>query len=206
MPMTLLLLPVAWLIVLVVNIAPAFMPPTWAVLATFHIATPELPLLPLTVGGAAASALGRSRLALLSRTTSRFLPAREARNAVALGALFERHQRLGLLLLFAYCLGPLPSNWLFIGAGLARIRLRVVAVTFFLSRALADTFWVWGAGRASASLATTFERYLTSWQAILLQLAAMATVVLLLRLPWTRWLPIETAETAEVPRTDVRST
>lgn len=197
--MTLLLLPLAWLIVLVVNVAPAFMPPTWAVLATFHLATPELPLLPLTIGGAAASALGRSRLALLSRTASKLLPPRDVRNAAALGALFERHQRLGVLLLFAYCLGPLPSNWLFIGAGLARIRLRVVTLAFFVSRALADTFWVWGVGRASASLATTFERYLTSWQAILLQLTAIAAVVLLLRLPWTSWLPAVDATVEEAP-------
>lgn len=186
--MTLAFLALAWLIVLLVNILPAFMPPTWAVLATFHIARPELPLLPLTIGGAAMSALGRSRLALLSRAGGRILPERDRRNAEALGALFERHQRLGLAFLFAYCLGPLPSNALFIAAGLGRVRLGVVTVAFFLSRAVADTFWVWGAGRASGSLTKTFEDYLTSWQAIALQLLTIVVVILILRLPWTRWL------------------
>ncbi len=191
--MTAVFLLAAWLIVLVVNIVPAFMPPTWAVLATFHIARPELPLLPLTVGGAAMSALGRSRLALLSRAGGRLLPERDRENAEALGALFQRHRRLGLAILFVYCLGPLPSNALFIAAGLGRVRLGVVTVTFFLSRALADSFWVWGVGRASGSLSKTFEQYLTSWQAILVQLATIAAFLLILRLPWTRWLASATA-------------
>lgn len=190
--MTALLLLAAWSIVFVVNIAPAFMPPTWAVLATFHIARPELPLLPLTIGGAAMSSLGRSRLALLSRAGGRFLPERDRQNAEALGALFQRHQRLGLVVLFGYCLGPLPSNALFIAAGLGRVRLTVVTATFFVSRAIADTFWVWGAGRASGSLTKTFEEYLTSWQAIVLQLATIAAVIVIIRLPWTRWLAAAT--------------
>jgi len=192
--MTFLFLLAAWLIVLLVNIAPAFMPPTWAVLATFHIARPELPLLPLTVGGAAMSAFGRSRLALLSRAGGRLLPARDRRNAEALGALFERHQRLSLGILFAYCLGPLPSNALFIAAGLGRMRLGAVTATFFVARAIADTFWVWGAGRASGSLVKTFEDYLTSWQALVLQLATIAAVIVVMRLPWTRWLAAATSD------------
>jgi hypothetical protein len=191
--MTAAFLVAAWLIVLVVNIAPAFMPPTWAVLATFHIARPEIPLLPLTIGGAAMSALGRSRLAVLSRAGGRLLPEHDRENAEALGAFFQRHQRVGLALLFLYCLGPLPSNALFIAAGLGRVRLGVVTVTFFLSRAIADSFWVWGVGRASGSLSRTFEQYLTSWQAILLQLATIAAVLLVLRLPWTRWLASATS-------------
>ncbi len=186
--MSLLLLPAAWLIVFLVNLAPAFMPPTWAVLATFHIATPELPLLPLTIGGAAMSAAGRTQLARLSRRAGRVLPETDRRNAEALGELFARHQRLGLVLLFGYCLGPLPSNALFMAAGLGRIRLRALALTFFVSRAIADTFWVWGAGRASHSLTTTFEQYVASWQAVLLQVVALALVIVVIRLPWTRWL------------------
>src|SRR5438477_600461 len=55
-------LPAAWLTALIINLMPAFMPPTWSVLALFRITT-GAPLLPLTVGGAAASAAGRVALA-----------------------------------------------------------------------------------------------------------------------------------------------
>jgi len=63
----------AWAVALTINVVPAFMPPTWAVLVVFRGAF-HLPLLPLTIGGAAMSALGRAGLTLLSRHAGRRLP------------------------------------------------------------------------------------------------------------------------------------
>lgn len=50
-------------VVVLINMVPAFMPPTWAVLAFLGVRYPLL-LLPLTVGGAFAAGLGRTVLAL----------------------------------------------------------------------------------------------------------------------------------------------
>ncbi|HZQ38462.1 MAG TPA: hypothetical protein VFD32_21225 [Dehalococcoidia bacterium] len=177
----------AWGIALVVNVVPAFMPPTWSVLAIFHV-TAHPPLLLLTLGGAVVSAIGRAGLTLLCRRFRGRLPERDRRNADALSDFLNRHRRWRDVIVFGYCLGPFPSNPLFIAAGVGRMSLLPIAVAFFLSRAISYTFWVWTAGAVSQNLGSLFLHELTSWQAIVLQVAALASVVVLLRLPWARWL------------------
>jgi hypothetical protein len=185
---TLLVLLAAWGVALGINFVPAMMPPTWAVLATFRILQPEVPLLPLTIGGAAMSAVGRVGLALLTRKAGDHLPQTDQANARAVGGFLSRHRDWSLLAVFGLCLGPFPSNALFIAAGLARLRLAEVAVAFFLSRAVADTFWVWTAQKASSSLSGDLRTSLASWQAIAIQIVGLCLVVLVLRLPWAKWL------------------
>lgn len=192
----LLLLLAAWAVVFVINIVPVFMPSSWTVMAAFKILG-GLPLLPLTIGGAAMSALGRVVLALLSRRFGRRLPETDRKNAEALGAFIERHPRWRILIVFGYCLGPFPSNPLFIAAGVSRLRLLPVAVTFFISRAIADTFWVWTAGKVAGGVQGTFRDQVTSWQAIALQLGSLALLVLVFRLPWAKWLGLSEEEAGE---------
>src|SRR5205085_12650257 len=55
-----------WGTVFLLNLVPAFMPPTWSILAFFLIQF-DLPLLPLAIGGAVAATLGRLVLALGAR-------------------------------------------------------------------------------------------------------------------------------------------
>lgn len=177
----------AWGIAPVINVVPAFMPPTWSVLTVFYL-TGQPPLLLLTIGGAAMSAVGRVGLARLSRGLSRHLPEKDRTNAAALGAFVNRHRRWRELIFFGYCLAPLPSNPLFVAAGVGKVPLLPVTVAFFVSRAIADSFWVWTASRVSRSLGSVFVDQLTSWQAIVVQVAAIVAIVLLFRLPWARWL------------------
>ncbi len=179
----------AWGIVLAINVAPAFMPPSWAVMAAFRI-TFGVPLLPLTIGGAAMSAIGRAGLTLLSRRFGSLLPEKDRANAEALGAFVNRHPRWRAVIVFAYCLGPFPSNPVFIAAGVGRVPPLPVAVAFFLSRAIADTFWVWTAHTISHGLGDVFAEQLTSWQSIAAQVAVVIVIVLIFRLPWARWLGI----------------
>ena len=183
----LLLLLLAWAIVLVVNVVPAFMPPSWSIMAVFRV-TAGLPLLPLTIGGAAMSAVGRAGLALLSRRLSYKLPDTDRQNAEALGQFLNRHRRWRTLIVFGYCLGPLPSNAVFIAAGAGKVPLLPVTLAFFLSRAIADTFWVWTVDQVSHNLSDVFAEQITSWKAVVVQVATIVLVVLLFRLPWRRWL------------------
>jgi membrane protein YqaA with SNARE-associated domain len=177
----------AWLIALVINVVPAFMPPTWSVLAVFHILS-DVPLLPLTIGGAAASAAGRFCLAKLSTRLGNRLPETDRKNAEALGKFINKHKRWREAIVFFYCLAPLPSNPIFIAAGVGRVPLLPVTLAFFLSRCIADTFWVWTAGAVSDSLGDVFLNQVTSWQSIAIQVIAIAMVVMIFRLPWSRWL------------------
>jgi len=176
-----------WALVFVMNIVPAFMPPTWSVLAYFRLVH-HLPLLPLTVGAAAMSALGRVQLAHLSSHMRRFLSAKDQANANALATYITAHPNWRDGVTFAYSLGPLPSNQLFIAAGIARIPLRRMALFFFASRAIADTFWVWTAGRVARNLGLLFSRGVTHWQSILIQVVSLALIWVLFQLPWAKWL------------------
>jgi hypothetical protein len=177
----------AWALVVGMNVMPAFMPPTWSVLAIFH-ARYQLPLLPLTVGGAAASAAGRVLLARLSRGAGEHLPEKDRNNATALATFLEQHPRWQTALVFVYCLGPFPSNSLFIAAGIGRLSLKRVAVIFFVSRAISDTFWVWTATGITRSVGDVFAGNLTSPRSIVAQLVSAGLVVAVCRLPWAAWL------------------
>jgi hypothetical protein len=186
-----------WGLVFVMNIVPAFMPPTWSVLAYFRIEH-GLPLLALTIGGAAMSALGRVQLARLSGHLQRFLPAKDQANAKSLGAYITAHPNWRDGITFAYSLGPLPSNQLFIAAGIAKIPLRRIATVFFVSRAIGDTFWVWTAGNVAHNLGDIFSGGVTNWRSVLIQIASLLMILVLFHLPWAKWLGLPGAEPASL--------
>jgi hypothetical protein len=118
----------------------------------------------------------------------RKLPAKDRANADALAAYITAHPNWRDGITFLYSLGPLPSNQLFIAAGIARIPLRRVAFIFFVSRAIGDTFWVWTASKVAANLGDIFSKGVRNWQSVLIQVVSLVLVVVLFHLPWARWL------------------
>src|SRR5207237_594758 len=119
---TILLICAAMALAFAINLVPAFMPSTWMVMAFFYIKF-GLPLLILTIGGAIASALGRILLAKASTLFKRrFMRSRES-DLDELGEfLNERRTYVGPAV-FAYSLTPLPTNNLFIAAGMAEVNM-----------------------------------------------------------------------------------
>ena len=172
----------------VINLAPAFMPSTWMVMAFFYIKF-DLPLLVLTIGSAITSALGRLVLAYLSlRFSQRFIKGSSAEDLTQLGNLLNGRRRYIGPTVFIYSLSPLPTNNLFIAAGMVSLNMTVVVVAFTLSRMIANTFWVWTTHRAFESLASVFKDALTGPLGIGLEVAGLVSIVLLFKLPWARWL------------------
>src|SRR5918912_2441343 len=106
---TLTALALAYLTAIVVNLLPAFMPPTFLVLAFFLIHY-HLPLLPLTIGSAFAAGLGRLGLAVAIRNWGRNLLSRDRRsNLRRLGDWLEAKPRWVITLAVAlFTLGPIP--------------------------------------------------------------------------------------------------
>jgi hypothetical protein len=175
---------VVWALAVALNSVPAFMPPTWIVLAYFHLYH-GLPVLPLAVVGALGATTGRAILALGSRAFGeRFIPASWRANIEGLADVLQSHAALALPSLVLFALGPIPSNQLFIAAGLARAPLPPLLLVFGLSRCVSYVLWVSAAEVADRSLRELFGSQLGDWGVIALQIAGFALIVLMMRVDW----------------------
>jgi hypothetical protein len=177
-----------WVLAVALNAVPAFMPPTWSVLAYFHLYH-GLPVLPLAVVGALGATTGRAILGLGSRAFgNRFVPAAWRGNVEALVATLRSRPTLALPSLALFALGPVPSNHLFVAAGLARAPLPPILVVFGSARFVSYVLWVSAANVADQSLQEALGPRVAGWGAIALQIAGFAIIVLLMRLDWRRLL------------------
>lgn len=184
---TALLLLAAFAVIFIINMIPAFMPASWMVMSFFYIQF-DLPLLVLTVGGAIVSGFGRMVLAKESTFVKRHFMQDRAQDLDDLGEFLSTRHRWLAPTTFAYSLLPLPTNNLFVAAGLAEVRLSFVLLGFWAARIPADTFFVWSADQVFDSLGDVFKGAFGSWLAIAFQLLGVLSLVLLYRLPWARWL------------------
>ena len=171
-------------VVLGVNLLPAFGPPTWAVLVLFHLHGGFwLPALVLV--GALAAASGRLLLALVTRKLGRRLPRRWVGNLEAAGARLSERRGRTLAGLALFAVSPLPSAQLFETAGLMSVRLLPLTAAFFAGRMVSYT--VYAATAHAVSRPDTGQvllSSLTSPVGVALQVAMVGGLVLLGRVDW----------------------
>ena len=131
-------------VVFVLNVVPAFAPPTWTTMSFIGLAMPDNNFILLSVVAAIAATCGRIVLAKLSRTlVRRKLLSEEARHnvdSIRLG--IERRPALTFSAFLGYALSPLPSNYLFIAYGLTSLPLAFLALPFFIGRIASYMFWI----------------------------------------------------------------
>ncbi|HET7508733.1 MAG TPA: hypothetical protein VFJ65_00650 [Solirubrobacterales bacterium] len=182
--MSLAQLAIALGVVFLVNLLPAFGPPTWAVLVFFSLDF-DLPAVPLVLGGALAAASGRFLLANgARRLRPRLSPARRQRIARAQAALSaDRRRTAAGFGLFA--LSPVPSGQLFVGAGLMTVPLLPLTAAFFAGRLVSYSIYVSVATVAEKSLGDLALGALTSPLGLILQVLMLVALGLLvgIRLP-----------------------
>jgi membrane protein YqaA with SNARE-associated domain len=177
---------VVWAIAVALNVVPAFMPPTWVMLAYFHFYH-DLPVFPLAVVGALGASTGRAILALGSRTFGdRFLPTRWRANIVGLVETLRSQPTLAVSSLALFALGPVPSNQLFIAAGLARAPLLPLLVVFGIARCISYVLWVSAANLADQSLREVLGSRVGGWGVIAIQLVGFAIIVMAMQIDWRR--------------------
>ena len=129
------------LVVLGVNVLPAFGPPTWALLVLFHLHWHLAPV-PLIVVGALSAASGRLLLAAATaRLQGRLSETRRARIA-RLGATVQQHKTSAVAGLVLFALSPVPSGQLFVAAGLLRLRIRPLTLAFFAGRVVSYSLYL----------------------------------------------------------------
>jgi len=170
-------------LVLLVNLLPAFGPPTWTLLVYFRIHQGLSPVL-LVVGGATAATTGRLGLALAVRRFGRRLPPKRREHLEALGTVISSRPG-GLLGAMAFFMvSPLPSNAIFEAAGLAGARLLPLAGAFLAGRLVSYSLYVTGASIARARLERLLEGGVSSPAAIGVQVLGLLVVVLIVLVRW----------------------
>jgi len=176
-------------VVLLFNLMPAFAPPTWAVLVLFSLNTDLHPIVIVAVGAVFAG-LGRY---LLARATGLFrnrISKKSLANLEAAQTLLTENTSRKLFTIGMFVLSPLPSAQLFEAAGLMGVRLLPLTVAFFSGRIVTYNFYVFGASELKAhGIGELVTKEFTSIWAILFQMVMIASVVLLTRIDWKRFLP-----------------
>jgi len=182
---------VAWAVVFAMNAVTFPLPPAWMVLAAFHTTT-HVALLPLTIGGSAAAALGRLLFTRQVRNFTAHLPADARANARALAAAAHTRLRWPWLFVAIYSFLPVSSDAVFIAVGLGALPKRSSLLAFFLARSVYNTLMVVAAGPVVSNLAELFAGRL-GWGSLGVVLLATGGYALFLKLPWARWLGTQSA-------------
>lgn len=192
---------ILFLAVFLLNIIPAFAPPTWMVFSFLGFRFPSRIDWSFALVGALAAATGRSVLGKLSRTIVRnhWLSEAARGNVDSLKLELERRPTLTFGLFLFYAFTPLPSNFLFIAYGLTTMPLIRLVVPFFIGRFVSYSFWTMSSAAVSRKLElenTEAIAYLSVYF-VLTQLALLALVYVFTRIDWNlllrkrkwRWLP-----------------
>ena len=181
-------LAVLFVVVLLINLAPAFAPPTWMAMSWVGFNVPGGNPFVFALVAASAATIGRVILATLARVLVRSRLIREAdrQNIDVIKALLKKHRTMTAGAFFFYALSPFPSNYLFIAYGLSGLPLRAVGAAFFIGRATSYSLWAY-LGRFAAmrlDAETQFEGGYLSGYFIVTQIALLALVYALMKLDW----------------------
>ncbi len=176
-----------FLFVFAFNLAPAFTPPTWMVLAYIAVVH-HPPRLMLAAVGATAATCGRMMLAWCSTSLlrHRLLARRTIENIDVVTEQVHRHERITASAMLFYAFSPLPSNQVFIAYGLLGLRLRTVALPFLLGRFVSYSFWIFTASEVSERIAVQSlrTRQFFGTYFVVGQVLTLMAVYLFTRIDW----------------------
>lgn len=125
-----------FLLLVLVNLAPILMPPTWLILASFYVLDDTQNPILLALIGASGATAGRFLLLCGSGLFRRFMSDERKSGLDKIGAYLQS-KRFGFFTAsFLFAATPLPSNFLFITYGLMRAKTAQIYVGFWLGRAI----------------------------------------------------------------------
>jgi uncharacterized membrane protein YdjX (TVP38/TMEM64 family) len=177
-----------FLIVLGVNLLPAFGPPTWSILVVYRLNT-DMPTWLLVMIGASAAACGRYLLALAFWLLRNRLSEKSRKNLEAARHALERRRRNTIIALGLFAMSPIPSAQLFEAAGLAGVRLLGFTAAFFAGRLVSYSIYAYTAGRLrETSLGHALQGGFSNPWVIALQVVLIGLLVLMTRIDWGKLL------------------
>ncbi len=174
--------------VFILNIIPAFAPPTWMALSYAGFRHPLYSITLLAFVGATAATLGRLALAKLSRVIirQRLLSKSTRENIDVLKEGLEKRRKLTFSVCLFYAFSPLPSNFLFIAYGLTSLELNLIAIPFFLGRFVAYNIYVFAGSIAARKItleSSEGQSYLGAYF-VLSQILLLFLVYLFTKVDW----------------------
>jgi hypothetical protein len=179
---------ILFLVVLLLNMIPAFAPPTWMVFSYLGFRYPEHAGWTLALVGAIAATLGRSLLAKMSRAILRnhWLSESARANVDTIKSELLRRPKFTFGAFLFYAVTPLPSNYLFIAYGLTTMHLFRIAIPFLLGRFVSYTVWARGAAVISDKLDLDNSKALSYFSVyfVVTQLLLLAIVYFFTRIDW----------------------
>lgn len=178
--------------IFLLNLMPAFAPPTWMVFSFVGFRFPTQNGAELAIAGALAATLGRLGLAKLARIVirQRFMSADARQNVDAIRENLQGRTKLTFGLFLLYAFSPLPSNYLFIAYGLTAMDLKLIAIPFFLGRSVSYSFWRMASATVARKIAMESEDTLPylSGYFIVSQVAFLFLIYAFTKIDWRRLL------------------
>ncbi len=178
------------ILVYCINVVPALMPPTWIVLAFYYIHL-HTPLMPTVVVGAVFATLGRITLYFISKRHFRKIFSQKIlKNYDSLGRFLDKKRRLSIPLFLTYAFFPISSNYVYITAGLTRMKISILAASFFIGRLFSYFFWVTATHIVYMKIEDVFSNHISNLGILLFELSGFAIVILIGNIKWEKKLKI----------------
>jgi membrane protein YqaA with SNARE-associated domain len=177
-------------LIFVINVIPAFMPPTWILLSlvgfNFHLNNYNLAI--LAILAAVASSSGRAVLAVLSSKILRnkVISAKTRENLDILKENIIKRKNLTKSFFLFYAFSPFPSGQLFLAYGLTDLKLSLAIIPFFIGRLSSYLFWIFTSSETSKIFDLSSVKFGTYFGIyfILGQIFAFYLVYLMAKINW----------------------
>jgi hypothetical protein len=166
--------------VFLMNANPLLTVPTWIMVSVFIGSTDVLSALPVIAAAVMVSSLGRYTLAHFSKPmTKHLLSAKQKKNVKFINKFLDKDTGMTwpFMVSFLYALSPLPTNALFIIAGIGRLRMMSLLAGFFLGEFLSNIAYI-------SILAVS----LSSVQCIILGLIGLVITIAIIFVDWEKFI------------------
>ncbi|MFM8659712.1 MAG: hypothetical protein ACKOCQ_07275 [Candidatus Nitrosotenuis sp.] len=171
-----------FLLLVLVNVAPILMPPTWLILASFYLLDNSYSPVSLALIGATGATAGRALLLYGSVYFRRFMSDERKSSLDKIGN-YLKSKRLGFFAAsFLFAATPLPSNFLFISYGLMKAKTVQIYAGFWLGRAISYYVMI----SISKIVLTPFVQMFTQriWGIVLVDAITVAMLVFFACIDW----------------------
>lgn len=175
-----------FLFLILVNLSPILMPPTWLILASFYVLDESLSPAGLALVGATGATIGRFMLLNTSGLFRRFMN-EERRSSLDKIGNYLKSKRFGFFIAsFLFGATPLPSNMLFISYGLMKAKNIQLYAGFWSGRAISYYVMISISKLVLTPFTKLFEERM--WGIILVDGISVAMIVFFACINWNELL------------------